>query len=245
MSRGIVFAGPSLHGVPCTRLDGIDLRPPAAKGDILAVIAEAPPAIGIIDGTFENGASIWHKEILAALEAGIPVLGAASMGALRAAECAPFGMIGIGSIYRDYAEGRRSSDADVAIAHAPADLGYRPLTEALVDIEATLEQLAALGLLAPDRATMLRAAATRLHFKIRRWPDILTAASVEPLEAAPLSALIAIHRLSRKTEDALALIDAIRALPEMPYRESLLPTPLNRTFFLNDLERDVAGRRAS
>lgn len=237
----IVFAGPSLYGIPPEHLAGIHLRPPAAKGDILASVAEAPAAIGIIDGTFENGTAIWHKEILVALESGIPVLGAASMGALRAAECAAFGMIGIGSVYRDYAEGRRTSDADVAIAHAPAALQYRPLTEALVDIEATLEQMAALGLLAPDLADRLRDAARQLHFKARIWPAIVAAAGVP----ADLLESLATHRVSRKSEDALALIAAIRALPENGPGSSLLPAPLNRTLFLDELEREMAGRSLS
>lgn len=241
MHHRIVFAGPSLYGISPEHLAGIDLRPPAAKGDILASVAEAPAAIGIIDGTFENGTAIWHKEILVALESGIPVLGAASMGALRAAECAAFGMIGIGSIYRDYMEGRRTSDADVAIAHAPAALHYRPLTEALVDIEATLEQGAVLGLLAPELARKLGDSARHLHFKLRSWSAILAAAEVSPDLLASLMA----HRVSRKSEDALALIAAIRALPENAPGSSLLPAPLNRTLFLSELERAMTERSLS
>ena len=49
---------------------------------------------------------MWHKEILFALSEGIDVYGAASMGALRAAELDAFGMRGIGDVYSAYAEGR-------------------------------------------------------------------------------------------------------------------------------------------
>ena len=70
--------------------------------------------IGIIDGGFEYTAPVWHKEILYALSAGTRVLGAASMGALRAAECHSFGMTGVGSIFKEYRDGTRIDDSDVA-----------------------------------------------------------------------------------------------------------------------------------
>lgn len=94
--------------------------------------------IGLIDGLYGDCAAVWHKEILFALSSGIAVFGAASMGALRAAECEAFGMIGIGDIFEAYRDSHRVSDADVAVSHAPGELGYRPLTIALVDAEATL-----------------------------------------------------------------------------------------------------------
>ena len=81
--------------------------------------------IAIIDGYFERMAAVWHKEILLALERGIAVWGAASMGALRAAELAPFGMIGVGAIYRAFARGALDADDEVAVAHLPAEHGYR------------------------------------------------------------------------------------------------------------------------
>ena len=56
----------------------------------------APRAIGIIDGVFLDVASVWHREILWALSQGVHVFGAASMGALRAAELDGFGMRGVG-----------------------------------------------------------------------------------------------------------------------------------------------------
>ncbi len=46
------------------------------------------------------------------------------MGALRAAECTIFGMTGVGVVYGDYASGVRTSDADVAINHAPEEMGF-------------------------------------------------------------------------------------------------------------------------
>ena len=59
--------------------------------------------IGVIDGYFEIVPTVWHKEILWAMQAGIHVYGAASIGALRAAELDVFGMRGIGRIYEGFA----------------------------------------------------------------------------------------------------------------------------------------------
>ena len=92
----VLFVGPSLPdaAVLCGRT--IHVRPPAAHGDVLAAVRAGATAIGIVDGNFEHVAPVWHKEILHALDKGIAVFGAASMGALRAAECHTFGMVGIG-----------------------------------------------------------------------------------------------------------------------------------------------------
>src|SRR6185436_15392645 len=84
MTRGTyVFLGPSLPIADAVRvLDAVYL-PPVAVGDVYRLVREARPRrIAIIDGYFERMAAVWHKEILFALERGVAVYGAASMGAL-------------------------------------------------------------------------------------------------------------------------------------------------------------------
>ena len=88
MSATIIFAGPSLAGAELSAYPKLDIRPPVRQGDVWRASRDKPRAIGIIDGYFEGVPSVWHKEILWALGQGIPVLGASSMGALRAAEMA-------------------------------------------------------------------------------------------------------------------------------------------------------------
>ncbi len=95
----IVFAGPSLHGTPVEWGD-IVCRGPAETGAIERALGDGATVIGLVDGHYQQVGAVWHKEILAALAAGAAVFGAASMGALRAAECAPFGMVPVGSIAR-------------------------------------------------------------------------------------------------------------------------------------------------
>src|SRR5262245_46332423 len=47
------------------------------------------------------------------LSSGVAVAGAASIGALRSAECSAFGMVGIGKILRRFSAGELADDADV------------------------------------------------------------------------------------------------------------------------------------
>lgn len=158
----IVFAGPTLYGVDDldARLAAIaegagapgarfELRPPAGRGDLLAAVAGAPCAIVLLDGVYFTVPAVTHKEILYAMEAGVPVIGAASLGALRAAELERFGMEGIGWVFARFREGALTGDDEVAVLHAAAEQGYRSLTVALVEVRHALAALVAEGELGP------------------------------------------------------------------------------------------------
>lgn len=95
----------------------------------------------LLDGYYYTVPSVTHKELLYALDAGVRVVGAASMGALRAAEMAPCGMEGVGWVYERLADGSIEGDDEVAILHGDADCGYQPLTVALVEVRAAAEEL--------------------------------------------------------------------------------------------------------
>src|SRR5690242_12155833 len=99
----VVFLGPTLPPEQASRhLDALYL-PPAEQGSIFRVARTLQPrVIALIDGSFAKVPAVRHKEVLWALSRGIAVYGAASMGALRAAELGRFGMRGHGLIYRWY-----------------------------------------------------------------------------------------------------------------------------------------------
>ena len=113
--------------------------PPAGNGDVLRAALRRPRAIALVDGVFERVPAVWHKEILFALSEGIHVYGASSMGALRAAELDRFGMRGVGEVYRAYADGTLEDDDEVAVAHGDADHGFAAVSDAMVDVRATLD----------------------------------------------------------------------------------------------------------
>ncbi len=212
----VVFLGPTLPAAEAAGLCDAFFLPPARRGDLYrAVEAHHPTTIAVVDGYFEQVPALWHKEILAALAQGIRVAGAASMGALRAAELRAFGMIGVGRVFEAYVEGRFSpfeepfeADDEVAVAHGPAELGY-PATDALVDIRATLAAAARAGVL--DRTTMLAIAALAkaLFYKDRSWPTVLeraAAAGIDTGTLADLRAWLPAGRVAQKRLDAEALL---------------------------------------
>ena len=211
----IVFAGPSIHGVSAD-FRGIALRPPAVQGDLLGAMREGANVLGLIDGAFEATASVWHKEILFALSEGVAVVGGASMGALRAAECAFFGMEAVGEIAQLLLSGECDDDALVAITHGPAELAYPPLTEALVDCEATIAEMAHTGAISLGDAERARQVARSMHYKIRTISNLADA--VNPGNPLEFEVAYAKHRISIKTRDALAVIDRVRLLGDVRER---------------------------
>nr|WP_194304061.1 TfuA-like protein [Chthonobacter albigriseus] len=190
-------------------MPGVTVHPPAAAGDVAHAVGAGARAIGLVDGVFGDVAAVWHKEILFALSRGVTVMGAASMGALRAAECSAFGMIGIGEVFRRYQDGRLDDDAAVAQLHAPPELGCTPLTEALVNVDATVEALSAEGDLAPDTAVRILSAARSLHFRRRTWDRILDCADLDTETRLETARLVRSRFVNLKRMDALLLCQAL------------------------------------
>ena len=213
----VLFVGPSLYGSDID-LSGLDVRPPAAQGDVLAAVRDGATAIGLIDGEFGQRAAVWHKEILLALDQGIEVYGASSMGALRAAECAPFGMIPVGVIANAYLDGILDDDAAVALTMAPAEMGSMPLTEPQVDAEATLAHLRALHIIDETTHSDLVERANALHFTERTDDAVMQ-------DHPHLLAAYRQHHVSQKRLDAEELVQVLRAAAGRAKRPSFRIAP--------------------
>ncbi|MBW8298500.1 MAG: hypothetical protein K0M60_02745 [Hydrogenophaga sp.] len=208
----LVFVGPTLPDAKSRVPAGIEIRGPAMHRDILVAVNDGANVIGLIDGYFEDVAPIWHKEILFALSNGVRVYGASSMGALRAAECAAFGMIGVGKIYAQYARGHLVDDADVAQIHGPAELDYLSLSEPLVNVLATLDHLLSRQELEDAEYESLQASAERLFFKDRTYRTIVVNANLpEHASRNRLEELLRFNAVNQKRLDALELLDTIAA----------------------------------
>ncbi|QND48747.1 antibiotic resistance protein [Rhizobium lusitanum] len=211
----ILFVGPTLPDAAEISDPGITLRPPAQKGDIVKALEDGVNAIGLIDGFFENVAPVWHKEILFALSRGVHIYGAASMGALRAAECAAFGMIGVGRIFEAYASGALADDSAVAQIHAPAELGYRPLSEPLVNVQATLQALAETGAIGEPERAALQACAETMFFKSLTYRSVAEAADLpDPARRPAIADLLRANTVNQKRSDALQLLRALADCPD-------------------------------
>ena len=162
-----VFTGPTLPPKEArAALDAVYL-PPVSEGDVYRASLEGPLTIGIVDGYFENVPSVWHKEILWAMSRGIHVFGSASMGALRAAELAPFGMEGVGAVFEAYRDGWIEDDDEVAVIHGPMEFGYPVLSEAMVNIRRTLEDAVAADVIGEATRRELIAIAKGLFYRDR------------------------------------------------------------------------------
>jgi len=218
----IVFCGPTLAPPDMAGDRDLLVLPPAAQGDLLgAVKRHEPSAVLLIDGLFQTEPAIRHKEILWTLSQGIPVLGAASMGALRAAELHPH-MQGVGLIYRWYRRVALAPDDAVAVLHGPAEVNSPPLTEALVDMRRTLKRAGRAGALPPALCGRLAAVAGATGFRDRTWLRIVSRACPEEPQAHWKAALAALQRHAVRQKR----IDALQALAVLRSGDLQLPTAL-------------------
>jgi hypothetical protein len=108
---------------------------------------------------------------------GVHVYGAASIGALRAAELADFGMQGVGSIFRHFQTEPLADDDEIAVLHGPAELDYVPVTDAMVNVRATIAKALRLQVVAPSLAATLVEIAKSLFYKRRTYEAMLGRAS--------------------------------------------------------------------
>ena len=195
----IAFVGPSLSLREAKKF-GCQVRPPARQGDVWRALVDRPRALVLIDGVFESQPSVWHHELRAALASGVAVFGAASMGALRAAELWREGMIGVGQIFRSYRDGERVDDADVALLHAGAEHGFRPLTLPQVNVDHALQLARAQKVLNPTEARRVARASAATFYQQRSWPGLLG--------ALPPASRLQLKRWLAKTDTDLKAADA-------------------------------------
>lgn len=228
----VAFVGPSLPDAVRSAFGGVEWRPPAEGGDLLRLADRHPPTICLIDGFFDHRAAVRHKELLLLLSRGSAIYGASSIGALRAAEMRPFGMIGVGAIYRAYADGRIEGDDEVALVHGPSEWDWRPLSLPLVDVRATLHRALRQHVLSFEEARILIAAARHYHYSDRNWEAVT--AVLEPPARQVLRAWLPSGQVAQKQLDAVACIAAaLRSPLTVPRAPAAV-----RTCFLNGLARE-------
>jgi hypothetical protein len=199
-----VFSGPSITEAEVRQLAACTHAPPIKRGDLDAVGDH--DVFVILDGEFGQSMSVSPKEILAILDQGKIVIGAASMGALRASELDRSGMVGVGWVYDHFRRCAIRRDADVALVYSPFD--YKPMTVPIVDLEYWMEQTSAAGLIGnKERARLLKTA--RNIFFAERSTDRLMGALRHAVGGETLDALLA---FSGGTIPNVKSIDATEAV---------------------------------
>ena len=233
--KPVVFAGPSIHGVPRELLSDFSVLPPATCGDVARAARSGATTIALIDGRFETTASVWHKELLWALSNGVQLLGSSSMGALRAAEMWPFGMQGVGAIYRLYRRGALVDDDEVALLHGPPETGFAPLTESMINVRMTLRKASRSGIITLDTERQIVQIAKSLFYKDRTYGRILDVSTRQPHladDAVRLGHLLDGVRFDLKRADAIVLLSRLHRVPKR-----MVTIEFPRTTFWDFFER--------
>lgn len=178
--RAVLFVGPSISRGEIVEALGdraceVEIRPPVEQGDLLRLLPHPPEIVAIIDGRFGGTPAVTHKEILLLRERGTTILGAGSMGALRAAELDGLGMEGVGDVWRLFRDGQLESDDEVALVHATEEYRCAPMSEALVSIRHRMRAAVDAGILTPTRARLLVDVARAQPYARRTVEDIASA----------------------------------------------------------------------
>ena len=213
MSDVYIFLGPTLALTSArAELDAIYL-PPVAEGDVYRLGRLRPRAVGIVDGFFDRVPAVWHKEIMWIMERGVYVFGSAEMGALRAVELEMFGMRGVGWVYQAFKDGTLEQDDEVALAHGSGSRGFRPLSEAMVNIRRTLLEAEHQKIICEITRELLTAVAKAFFYRDRNWTRLLEAGEVKGADSAELTALrqwLPDGRVDQKASDAAAMLREMR-----------------------------------
>lgn len=244
-----VFVGPSLDPDRAAELlPSATLFPPVRLGDVCVAVLDGFDVIVIIDGFFEQVPTVWHKEILWALSRGCSVYGASSMGALRAAELAAFGMCGVGTIFERFGDGTYNDDDEVTIVHADDDeLGYRALSVAMATIREALEQATLDGLCTAEESLVLTARSKARHYSERAWHHVLADAAelgFDLSRVARLKAHVLDPSSDAKARDAAAALTRVRDDLAAGTLPAAVPFDFESTYNFEKLLAIVRSERA-
>lgn len=167
-----VFCGPSLPVEDRIPIAGVTYLPPASRHDVANAVAKFD-ALLMIDGVFHHDVAPSPKEVYAACRA-IRMFGSCSMGALRAAECWPFGMVPLGIIARWYISEYIDGDDEVALLVHPAK--QIALTVPLVNVRYVAWLAQRRGLLTPHEGAEFVKKAREVFYMDRSWEDVVACA---------------------------------------------------------------------
>jgi hypothetical protein len=142
-----VYVGPTCPAVEISRrFPEVVIHPPVSHGDFFSADIASGDVAVVVDGFYHHRLGLRHKEYLYALDRGVTVIGAASIGALRALELSAFGMQGVGVVYELYRAGVFDGDDAVAVAHEDG-APYSSLSVPLVNLHVAAQAASTAGVL--------------------------------------------------------------------------------------------------
>ncbi|HIH35102.1 MAG TPA: TfuA-related McrA-glycine thioamidation protein [Methanosphaera sp.] len=208
----IIYTGLSLSFDDARKMLDAEYLPPVKRGDIYDLLEKRDDVeiIGIIDGLFHQSPAVAHKEILEALKRGITVVGGSSMGALRACELYPFGMIGVGKIFEDYKNGVIESDDDVAVSLNPEN--YEQMSESWINMKYNFEFALKDNIINQKQCEELLKISKELYYPKRSFEYVIKKSSLDDNKKLELLNYIKSIRYDIKNEDAKKVIEYIKNL---------------------------------
>lgn len=217
MKKPTIFLGPTLNGKKAMEIFDADYRPPAKKGDLLRLASfedESNHIVGLIDGMFLQDYPPTPIEVYQlAIKKNVIVVGAASLGALRAVELERYGVIGIGTIFDLYKNGKLTADDEVAVTFEETNFTLQ--SEAMIDIRFNLFLAKRKGIISLNTKEILLKMARKFYFPLRNYDVIIDyAKEKKPVYASEFESFrsyIATNRVSLKELDAIELIKFVKA----------------------------------
>lgn len=219
MNKPIVYLGPTLNREEASKILDADYRDPAKKGDFLRLshTSDEKKYVGFIDGVFlhdypPSPIEVYHL----ATRKNIELIGASSLGALRAVELEKFGMKGIGKIFQLFKNGILNADDEVAVTFV-RDKNILQ-SEALIDIRFNLFLAYKKGIITKQTKKRFVKTAKNIYFPFRNYEDIarLTEEQFPSIhdELENFRDYILKNRDSLKARDARKLLKYLKTLSE-------------------------------
>jgi hypothetical protein len=219
MSKPIVYLGPTLRREEAIKILDADYRDPAKKGDFLMLSRDSDEKkfVGFIDGVFLHDyppppIEVYHL----ATRKNIELIGASSLGALRAVELEKFGMKGIGKIFQLYKNGIINADDEVAVTFVRGSNILQ--SEAMIDIRFNLFLAYKRGIITNETKKRIAKIAKNIYFPFRNYEDIikLTQQQFPSIydELEGFRSYILKNRDSLKARDAIKLLKYLKTMSE-------------------------------
>ncbi|RAP44689.1 MAG: TfuA domain protein core [Methanosphaera sp. rholeuAM6] len=210
----VIYTGLSLSFDDARKILDAEYLPPVKRGDIYELLEDRDDVevIGVIDGVFHQSPAVSHKEILKALERGITVVGGSSMGALRACELYPYGMIGVGRIFEDYKSGVIVDDDDVAVSLNPDT--YEQLSEPWINMKYNFESAVDDGIIGREDCKELLKIAKDTYYPKRSFAYVIKKSSLSQEDITALINYIKDKKYDIKNRDAIKVVEYIKNLVE-------------------------------
>jgi hypothetical protein len=219
MIKPIVYLGPTLNREEASKILEADYRDPAKKGDFLRLShsSDEKTYVGFIDGVFlhdypPSPIEVYHL----ATRRNIELIGASSLGALRAVELEKFGMKGIGKIFHLYKNGIINADDEVAVTFVQEKNILQ--SEAMIDIRFNLFLAYRNGIITKQTKKRCVKIAKNLYFPFRNYEDVirLTQKQFPSIhdELENFKIYILKNRDSLKARDARKLLKYLKTISE-------------------------------